>query len=388
MDIQRQVSYLTNPLAPRTLEPEMSSRSLVISLFGLLALSTVAWGQGRGMPGGGFIGGGMMGDNMMGSGMMGDNSMGGGMMGGGMRGGGMMGGGMMGGGMMGDSMMNGGIKGAGALSGDGKGEQHGFADQSPDALNPDTLPPSPKIWSVRANLGANGQLGNTNQLSFLGSAQITRKTDDNFLDVSSTWMLSEISRSEAPTGEFPGILANFRDRFPAGNFASSNSSIAQQMGSVYARDEFLSPGRAWSPFLYGLFEFNQSQDPEYRTGAFAGISYAFIDGKEEFLKVRVGVGVVYQAGATVNGCAPEGLLGFSLRYPFWDRQAIFVTTDFFPRLDEWGQFRLRSSAGYEILLDPARRVFLRLGLTEWYDTDPGNGQRNNLWYTSSLGVRF
>jgi hypothetical protein len=309
----------------------------------------------------------------------------------------LMGGGMPGGGLMGGrgGMMRTGGMQSGTMTGSDPGAAgRGSKDAPLVAADPDAPPPDPKVWFGQVFAGLNGQIGTANQLSFIGNARIERKTDDNLLNVTASWMLTELSQSSGSGfqgfGNFPAFANNeaFRNRGAGFGLFQNNNSITQQIGYVYAQDEFIEPGRHWNPFLFGLFEMNDSGDPRYRTGIFAGVTYGLIDEKPDLLKVRAGAGMVYQDGTTVSEWVPEALLGFTWRYGFWGRHAFVASGDLFPRLDEWGHFRVRAMAGYEIYIDPDRHLFLRLGVTEWYDTDPGSGPRNNFWYTTSLGWRF
>lgn len=303
-------------------------------------------------------------------------------------------------GMMGGNILMGPGGGSGGMPG-GPGGMTGPPGGMPpggpppwlaDMLDPDAPPPSPPPpWSGIIDLGANGQTGNTDLLSFRANAQVSRKTDRNLFTLSATYMLTRLSptgligNGAGPPGLPPGLMA---DPALANAPVPGGQTITQQQSFAYLWDEFLEPGRVWNPFVSGLFEYDEFRDYKYRAGSFAGLNGHLLDGPERSLAVRVGAGAVYETGGVGSRWVPEGLAGFTGSRRFWDRHSLSGGVDLFPRLTRVGQYRLRASASWDILLDPDRRYVLRLGVQDRYDSDPGRKKRNDLSYFSSLGVRF
>jgi hypothetical protein len=85
---------------------------------------------------------------------------------------------------------------------------------------------------------------------------------------------------------------------------------------------------------------------------------------------------------------PEAVIGGDFNHRFTDRQGFVSTLDVFPNLSDFGQFRVRAWAGYEIVLDPKHGMVLRLGVQDRYDSNPGPAKRNDLNYFTTLLFQF
>ena len=85
---------------------------------------------------------------------------------------------------------------------------------------------------------------------------------------------------------------------------------------------------------------------------------------------------------------PELVFGTDYSYKFDDRQSFDLTVDYYPRIDNFSQFRLRARAAYQIILDKDNGITLRLGVQDRYDSNPGGALRNDLNYFATLGFIF
>ena len=107
--------------------------------------------------------------------------------------------------------------------------------------------------------------------------------------------------------------------------------------------------------------------------------------------MRAGAGAVRQIGrdGTESRWVPEALFGTDFTWRLDDRQSIVGSVDYYPRIDNWSQFRVRARVAYQIVLDKATCTTLKLGVQDRYDSNPGGtARRNDLNYYATLGFTF
>ena len=237
----------------------------------------------------------------------------------------------------------------------------GIGEGADGGLLPERVAPRPKYWSGSIDTGLNGSSGNSELFNFRASAAVRRKTADNSL-----------------TGDF------------LYTYTESNNVTTVQQALFNARDECLIAGTPWSIFAATNVEYDELRVYKFRVGQYAGLSYTFLDAPHRTFKVRAGAGAVRELGSdgAPNRWVPEALLGYDFKQRLGDRASMFSTLDFYPRIDDPEQFRLRFRFGYEHVLDPVNCVVMRLGLQERYDTNPGNARRGDLTYFMTLGMKF
>jgi hypothetical protein len=104
---------------------------------------------------------------------------------------------------------------------------------------------------------------------------------------------------------------------------------------------------------------------------------------------RMGVGVTRELGGGSNEFMPEALAGLDVEHAFNDRHSVFGSVEYIPSLSEFPSYRLNSKAGYKMVIDPATKMNLQVGVADRYDSDPGNGaERNDIEYFLTLGWEF
>ncbi len=221
--------------------------------------------------------------------------------------------------------------------------------------------PPPKAWSGGLEIGANGATGNTELFNFRGGWNFRRKTEDNAL-----------------TSDFLYV------------YSRQNGSVNSQQALFNARDEILFPGSRWTPFAASQVEYDELRAYRFRVGTYVGVGYTVIDDAATTFKLRAGAGAVRElgVGGPQDRWVPELLFGYDARYKLNDRSSFVSILDYYPRLPDPGQFRVRARTAYEYVLDPATGTVLRLGVQDRYDSDPGNARRNDLNYFATFGLKF
>ena len=68
-----------------------------------------------------------------------------------------------------------------------------------------------------------------------------------------------------------------------------------------------------------------------------------------------------------------------------DRQRLNITVDYYPAWEDFANYRLVTQASWELLLDEATNLSLKVGVLDRYDSTPGIGlQENDLDYFITL----
>jgi putative salt-induced outer membrane protein YdiY len=214
-------------------------------------------------------------------------------------------------------------------------------------------------WSGGAEVGLNGSSGNTEILKIRLGADLKYETPENTFIANAFYGLAQqngiLNESKA--------LATFRDEYP------------------------FYDGMAWFGQLQ--IEYDDFREIDFRLALHSGLS--FLAYKDEFstLKLRAGAGATREVGSPDDRWEPEGIFGFDFDMKISDRTSLNVSTDYYPKLDNFQDYRVRSKAAIEILLDQELNIVLRLGAQNRYDSQPGSMTlRNDLDYFMTLLWRF
>ncbi|MGE3107135.1 MAG: YdiY family protein [Phycisphaerales bacterium] len=235
---------------------------------------------------------------------------------------------------------------------------------SPPPSPPPPPPPPPTSffegWKGKIEIGLNGSDGNSETLSFRGAVGGKRITDtmETTLDLSYLYSTDDGEKTKS-RGEFVG------------------------------KNDWLFKDSPWGFFVLGKVEFDEFQDWNWRTSAFAGPSYTFIKNERTTLRGRAGLGITKEYGGRRNEIIPEGLIGVDFTHKLTDRQSIFLSAEWLPSLSDWPDYRANAKAGYEIVVDPSTNMLLKLGIEDRYNSNPGEGiKKNDIEYFILLGWEF
>jgi hypothetical protein len=235
-----------------------------------------------------------------------------------------------------------------------------YSDISDGLLPP---APPPKLWSGGGEIGLNGAEGNTTLFNIRTGFNAQRKTPTNL----------------------------FKTDFLYG-YARQNGLLTQNQMLLNARDEILFPGTPWSFFAATNIEYDELRAYRFRIGVYGGVGYQVIDTDTTNWRLRAGAGAVREIAGYAGGpparWVPELVFGTDYSYKFDDRQSFEASVDYFPRIDDFSQFRVRARAAYQIILDKENGIVLRLGVLDRYDSNPGPAKRNDLTYYATLGFKF
>ena len=119
-----------------------------------------------------------------------------------------------------------------------------------------------------------------------------------------------------------------------------------------------------------------------------GVGYQYIDTGYTQFKSRIGVGFSQEFNSPDERFTPEAVTGVSFEQRLTRRQKLIASCDLFPDISDMSDFRLRSSASWEIKIDPPARLSLRLGVIDRYDSTPNGKRKNDLDYSTLIVWEF
>ena len=219
----------------------------------------------------------------------------------------------------------------------------------------------PHPWSGGSDVGINGTSGNSDSFNFRWSWNVRRKTDDNAL-----------------TSDFLYV------------YSVQNAKTNTQQALFNTRDEILFPGSRWSLFAANQIEYDELRAYRFRVGIYGGTGYTVFDDTRTTLRTRIGAGAVRELGTdgTESRWVPEFLLGYDFRQKVTEHSSLISICDYYPKISDLRQYRVRARVAYEWVIDPDTGTVLRFGIQDRYDSDPGNAKRNDLTYFTTLGFKF
>lgn len=224
------------------------------------------------------------------------------------------------------------------------------------------MPDPPRIWTGSAELGINGAYGNSDVFNMRTSWHAERKTTTNLF-----------------VSDFLYV------------YTLQDKTTEQQQALFNVRDEILFADSPWSSFVANQIEYDELRAYRFRVGVYAGCGLLVKDRKDMNFRIRAGAGAQREMGkrdGPPTQWVPEAVMGYDFRYRMDDRNGLVSVLDYFPRIDDWGQFRVRARLAYEFIISPENGAVLRMGVQERYDSNPGNGSRNDINYFTTLGFRF
>ncbi|MFM9994967.1 MAG: YdiY family protein [Phycisphaerales bacterium] len=232
--------------------------------------------------------------------------------------------------------------------------------------DPPPAPPPPRErpwsegWGGSIDLGITGADGNTQNFNFRGAVGANRKSDFNDTKLSFTY-----------------------------SFKTDDGTDTENRAVFDARNDWLFTESKWRVFALGALEFDEFKDYDARLSLFGGVGYELVKNERTLLIGRAGLGASREFGGTDDKWTPEALLGVDFERQIAANQKFFFTADLYPSLDNYPDYRAVAKAGYEIMLDEASKMLLKLGLEDRYDSTPGLGfRRNDLTYFITLGWAF
>lgn len=171
-------------------------------------------------------------------------------------------------------------------------------------------------------------------------------------------------------------------------FNSANSVNTDNNLLVTALEEFLFKDSKWEAFIKGTYQYDEFQTWEQRIGLYAGPAYRLIEGEPLALKFRAGAGASYEFADST--WTPELLLGDDLVWKIDDRSKLIQGFDFYPDIENFGEYRFIFRIDYEIALSPKGDLKGTAGVRDEYDSyvEPTGDTSNDLKVYAGIKVDF
>lgn len=135
---------------------------------------------------------------------------------------------------------------------------------------------------------------------------------------------------------------------------------------VTGLQEYLFPKSKWEIFVQGTYQYDQLQDWEQRAGLYAGPGYRLSEGAPLEVKLRAGAGASYEFPS--SAWTPEFLLADDLVWTIDERSKLKQALEFYPDIDNLGEFRFIARLEYEIALSPKGDLKGTVGARDEYDS--------------------
>ena len=210
-------------------------------------------------------------------------------------------------------------------------------------------------WEGSFELGINGSEGNAKAFSILAAGGLKRETEQ------STWVIDAIyAKTEA------------------------NNVLTQEYGILTSRYDWNLGDSRWFAWTGFGLEVDQFKAFDYRVRVNGGIGYHFIKNDRTTFKGRFGAGASKEFGGPDVSWTPEAVFGLDLDHKISDKQKISGTVDYYPAWDDFADYRVVTTVGWEILLDEATNLSLKVGATDRYDSTPQGLRPNDIDYYITL----
>jgi putative salt-induced outer membrane protein YdiY len=215
-------------------------------------------------------------------------------------------------------------------------------------------------WSGHIDMGANGASGNSDTNNMYAAGGFKRETDLSTLTLEANYRLA----------------------------TDSGSTTANRFFDIIRYERVFSKGSRRSYFAQTTQEADEFKDYDFRLTASGGVEQRFIDTEKTKLKAYAGLGAAREFGGSDTGVSPFALFGTAYSRKLNDRVTFKAGSEFEPRFDDVGEYRLRGNASIAVDLNDSGSLKLKLGLEDEYDSDPGAAKKNDFYYTASIVYSF
>ncbi|WP_146119214.1 YdiY family protein [Blastopirellula marina] len=213
-------------------------------------------------------------------------------------------------------------------------------------------------WKKSAELGFNGQTGNTETTSLRVGAKIRREG-------AATIFTSEFKHLR--TSDKEGLTQN-------------NAFFKHKL------DWPLKLHENWSLFENTSLEYDEFKAFDMRLVFNGGVSYKPYKTDATDWTLSVGSGFSQEFGSPQKGIIPEATMGSDFSHKITDSQKIALNTDFFPAFAADQGYRFTVDASYTVALDHG--LSFKLSAFDRYDSTPNDRKRNDLDYACLLLWEF
>ncbi|MCA9205470.1 MAG: DUF481 domain-containing protein, partial [Planctomycetales bacterium] len=211
------------------------------------------------------------------------------------------------------------------------------------------------IWEGSVELGINGSTGNSESFSMKAGGKAKRKTEFSILEMDIAYVKT-----------------------------NTNSVLTQHNAIMNGKVEWPFADSPWSMFakLYG--EYDEFQAYDVRLAFNAGFGYRWFETDISKLTTRLGAGWSREFGGPQDQFVPEAVMGLDYERQISKRQKFSLTSDYFPDWGDFSNYRIVTSASWQLLLDEEHNLSLKVGAIDRYDSTPNGAKPNDVNYSIVL----
>lgn len=223
------------------------------------------------------------------------------------------------------------------------------------------LPRFLKEWKSSVEFGLNGSEGNSSRQSLRLSFNTVRRTQAHETVLKGAYRLT-----------------------------SESGHTRQNQLVLDARQDWLTLKHdKWRFFVTARYELDEFQDWDARVSGFGGVGFELIRTEKTSLLGRGGFGASRRIGVVDDDVRSEGFLAADLSQTLSPRQTLRAGVEYLPDTADPGTFRLNSDASWEVRIDPAADLYLRVGVANRFDSKPGgSAHESDVDYFVNLGWSF
>lgn len=210
-------------------------------------------------------------------------------------------------------------------------------------------------WDGSVEFGLNGQNGNSNAENTRFGFDLSRETERTNWDID--FIYNKATNDDIET---------------------ANNALFQSNWDFKLRRP------RWTSFAKLGLEYDEFKDFDIRLFLNGGLGYYFIQTPTTTLRGRFGSGVSREFGGVDEEWKPEAVFGLDLEHQLSDRQKIKIINDYYPNWSDFSDYRLVTDASWQLLLDAATNLSLKVGALNRYDSTPNGAEPNDLNYSVLL----
>ena len=154
------------------------------------------------------------------------------------------------------------------------------------------------------------------------------------------------------------------------------------------RYERLFEDSRWTSFVHGTVDYDEFQAFDLRASLDVGLGYHLIKTEAMSLAARFGSGCSREIGGPDDAYVPEAVLGLDFEHRLNKRHKFTASAEYSPDVTGLNDFRLKSRASWEALVDKKMNLSLKLSILERYDSTPHGAEPNDLDYAAVLLWKF
>jgi len=213
----------------------------------------------------------------------------------------------------------------------------------------------PTTWDGGVELGLNGTEGNSQTFSLALGANAKRVTERNTLAFEATYVKSAAESVETANNAF-----------------------------LKGRHEWLLADSPWTLFVNGTLEYDEFRAFDVRLAGNGGVGYRLLKTDATALTGRFGSGVSHEIDSPDDSYVPEAVYGLDLEHQLTARQKVAGEANYYPSWEDYRDYRAETRVSWEVLLDEATNLSLKISATDRYDSTPHGRKPNDLDYALLL----